>query len=52
MDLWAFLIVGGPVVLAIAFAYALLRRRRLTPQEKVERSVATERGYTEPERHH
>ena len=45
---WSFSVVLGPVVLAAVIAYALLRRRRLTPPEQRAQDRGTERVYTEP----
>ena len=45
--LWLFAVIGGPIILAAIIAYALLRRRRLTPTERSIRNEATERAYDE-----
>jgi hypothetical protein len=31
---WALAVIGGPLLLGIVIAFALLRRRRLTPAER------------------
>ena len=49
-SIWTLATVLGPVVLIIVILYALVRRRRLTPAERVAQKDATERGYSEPER--
>jgi len=46
---WSFLTVLGPLVLAGAIGYVLLRRRRLTPTEKAASRQATRELYNEPE---
>ena len=51
-SIWSLATVLGPLVLIIVFAYALIRRRRLTPAERVSQKAATERGYNEPEKMH
>ncbi len=48
--LWALTVIGGPVILAIVIAYALLSRRRLTPHEKQRQDAATRRLYDENNR--
>lgn len=48
-SVWSLATVLGPIVLIVAIAYALIRRRRLTPAERVAQKDATERGYSEPE---
>jgi len=45
---WSFLTVLGPVVLAAAIGYVLLRRRKLTPREQVASRDATRALYNEP----
>ncbi|MGE0499952.1 MAG: hypothetical protein AB7I79_11910 [Rhizobiaceae bacterium] len=47
-SLWGFVIIGGPLVIAIALAYALLTRRRLTVSEKRRQHRAVEKLYEEP----
>lgn len=49
-SLWAFATVLGPIVLIVVIAYALIRRRKLTPSERTAQKVETERGYSEPEK--
>jgi hypothetical protein len=49
-SIWTLATVLGPVVLIVVILYALVRRRRLTPAERVAQKDATERGYSEPER--
>jgi hypothetical protein len=51
-SVWGLATVIGPIVLIVLFAYALIRRRRLTPGERVAQNEATERGYREPEKMH
>lgn len=46
---WSFLTVAGPLVLAVAIGYVLLRRRSLTPTEKAASRQATRELYNEPE---
>ena len=46
---WSFLTVAGPLVLALAIGYVLLRRRRMTPTEQAASDQATRELYTEPE---
>lgn len=48
--IWTLATIGGPVVLALALAYAILRRRRLTPTERSAQIKGTESGYKEPEK--
>lgn len=45
---WSFMTVAGPLVLALAIGYVLLRRRRLTPSEQAASRQATRELYTEP----
>ncbi|MFC3218764.1 hypothetical protein ACFOEZ_07025 [Tianweitania populi] len=51
-SVWSLATVLGPLILIIVIAYALIRRRRLTPTERVAQKDATERGYNEPEQMH
>jgi hypothetical protein len=44
-SLWTLVVAGGPLLLAIVFAWVLLRRRPLTPGERVRRDQATRRLY-------
>ncbi len=47
-NLW-FVIVGiGPLLLGVAIAYALMKRRRLTGTEKMQQEQAIERLYDKP----
>ncbi len=46
---WSFLTVLGPLVLAAAIIYVLLRRRTLTPTEQAASRQATRELYNEPE---
>ncbi len=50
IPVWSLVIVLGPVILGAVIAYALLRRRRLTPRERSAQIRATERNYSEPEK--
>ena len=43
--LWLVTVAIGPVVLACAFVYAQLRRRRLSRSEQIDRDRATDRLY-------
>lgn len=45
--LWLVVVAGGPLLLAILFAYALARRRRLGRIEKAERARATQDVFDE-----
>lgn len=45
--LWFFAVAIGPAILAIAFIWAILRRRRLTTREQIESDRATEKLYRE-----
>lgn len=47
--LWTLATVGGPIVLIVVIAYALIRRRKLSPGERSAQIRGTERGYSEPE---
>ncbi|MBS9720804.1 hypothetical protein JYU29_08905 [Tianweitania sp. BSSL-BM11] len=51
-SLWSLTVVLGPIVLIVLIAFALIRRRRLTPAERVSQKAETERGYNEPEQMH
>lgn len=46
--LWFFVVAGGPIILALALAYALLRRRRRTLAERREWDRKTEELYRDP----
>lgn len=39
--LWLLVVAGGPLLLAVLIGYALLRRRRLSRAERVERDRGT-----------
>jgi hypothetical protein len=43
--MWLFVVAGGPLIIAILIAYALLTRRRRGPAERGESARATERLY-------
>ena len=43
--MWLFVVAGGPLIIAILIAYALLTRRRRGPAERRESARATERLY-------
>ena len=45
--LWLLVVVGGPVIIAIAIGYALLTRRNRTVGERVAQRNATRRLYEE-----
>jgi hypothetical protein len=42
---WSLAVVGGPVLLALAIAFALIRRRRLSSTEKQAQDAGTHRQY-------
>ncbi|WP_164783905.1 MULTISPECIES: hypothetical protein [unclassified Mesorhizobium] len=46
-SMWLLVVAGGPLILAILIAYALLTRRRRGPAERRESERATERLYRE-----
>ncbi|MER8405279.1 MULTISPECIES: hypothetical protein [unclassified Mesorhizobium] len=46
-SLWLLVVAGGPLLLAILIAYALLTQRRRSPAERRESDRATERLYQE-----
>lgn len=50
--LWFAVVAGGPAVIAVLLAYALITRRKLSAQEKAAQRRATRRlyGEEEPER--
>jgi hypothetical protein len=48
-SMWLFVVAGGPIVLGIAIAYALLTRRRKSMAEREASKRATERLYIETE---
>jgi hypothetical protein len=45
--LWLLVVAGGPALIALAIAYAMIRNRRLTPREKQAQHQAVERMYHE-----
>jgi hypothetical protein len=47
-NIWLILVALGPVILAAAIAYALLRRRRLSTDERIAQEEAVERLYDKP----
>lgn len=49
--LWLFVVAGGPVLIALAIAYAMMRSRRLTPGEKEARHEAIEKLYHKDDKH-
>lgn len=51
-ELWGLATIGGPILLFIVIAFALLRRRRLSGAERAAQVEGTERGYREPEKMH
>src|SRR5690606_21606118 len=46
--MWLFVVFGGPLVIGIAIAYALLTRRRRSTGEAAAQRHATRRLYEEP----
>lgn len=49
-SMWLLVVAGGPLILAILIAYALLTQRRRGPAERREGERATERLYREEEK--
>lgn len=47
--LWLLVVMGGPLVIGVAIAYALLTRRRRSPAEALAQRRATRRLYEEEE---
>lgn len=45
--LWSMATIGGPVVLVVVIAFALLKRRKLSPAEKQAQRQGIERNYRE-----
>lgn len=43
--LWFLIVAGGPLLLAVVLAWALITRRRPGPAERRERDEATREGY-------
>jgi hypothetical protein len=48
-NFWFFLVALGPVILAAAIIYAVMRRRRLSAGEKAAQETAMERLYDKPQ---
>ena len=48
-NLWFIAIVGGPILIAIGFIYALMRRRRMNRSEKVATAIGTKEVYKQEE---
>jgi hypothetical protein len=46
--MWIMVVAGGPVILGCAIAYAMLRSRRLTPDEEHKRDDAIKDMYHKP----
>jgi uncharacterized protein YpmB len=42
---WGFVIIAGPLVLALVMAFALLRNRKRTPRQEARTEAATRAGY-------
>lgn len=49
---WALIVIGGPLLLGVVIAFALLRRRRLTPSERRAQHRAIEEQYSDGLRRH
>ena len=47
--MWALLVIGGPLVLAVVFAYVLAERRRRSAGEAIAQRKATRRNYEDDE---
>ena len=47
---WAFVVLGGMVILGLAIFYAEMRNKTRTPTEKAVTEVATHRLYEKEER--
>lgn len=47
--LWFFVVLGGPVVLGAILAFGMIKRRRLTEQQKRTSEEATKRLYRSDE---
>lgn len=47
--MWALLVIGGPLVLAVVFAYVLAGRRRRSAGEAIAQRKATRRNYEDDE---
>jgi hypothetical protein len=50
IPIWSVVTVAGPIVLGLAIAYGLIRRRRLSGREREAQVRATERNYEKPEK--
>ena len=50
---WSFVIIAGPIILALAIAFSWARNRARTPREEAQTEAATRRAYDEraAERH-
>ena len=48
-DLWLFAVGAGPLLLAIALSYAILRNRRLSPREKQAQTRSVRELYRDEE---
>ncbi len=44
-DMWLLVVAGGPIILAVALIYAIMRRRRRGRAEQRESDRATEKLY-------
>jgi hypothetical protein len=45
--LWLLAVAGGPLLLAVLFGWALLRRRRLSARERADQVRGTEKVFDE-----
>lgn len=45
--LWLLILIGGPLVIGAALAYASMKRRRLTSRERIEQKKAVDDLYDE-----
>lgn len=48
--LWLLVVAGGPILIALALAYGMMRSRRLTRSEEQAREDAIERLYEKDDR--
>ena len=48
--LWLLVVAGGPLLIALAIAYAMIRSRRLTRSERQARQEAVEDMYQKDDR--
>jgi hypothetical protein len=46
---WMLVVIAGPVLLAAAFGYALIKQRKLTPAERSELREAVDERYADTE---